>query len=250
MWNGRRRGLEREPGDDHRHPGDEQRVVRARRVPDRVEAELAGGAVGERGAEQQDRRAEAADDQVLEPGLERLLAVRVERDEDVERDREPLEPEEERHQVPGRDEERHPAAGGREERVVLADVVAAAVAPRDEHGGEPEAGDEHLGERGEPVAAHRLGDQERLLRASGRRRPPRARRRRRSRRPRSTTEKTRRPPAGTSTAPSRQIAAAASSASEGESASQSTFGVAIEAATITVSPTRRRRAPSPGTCAR
>ena len=72
----------------------------------------------------------------LSAGLERLLPVRVERDEDVERDREPLEPEEERHQVPGRDEERHPAAGGGEQRVVLADVVAAPVAPRDEDGGE------------------------------------------------------------------------------------------------------------------
>ncbi len=90
--------------------------------------------------------------------------MRVERDEDVERDREPLEPEEQRHQVAGRDEERHPAAGRSEECVVLAHVVAAAIAPRDEHGGEPEAGDEHLRERGELVAAHRLGDEERLMR--------------------------------------------------------------------------------------
>ena len=69
------------------------------RLLDRREPELAGRAVDERAAEEQDPRAEASDDEVLEPGLERLAAVRVERAEDVERDREPLEREEHRHQV-------------------------------------------------------------------------------------------------------------------------------------------------------
>src|SRR6266542_108306 len=51
--------------------------------------------------------------------------VAVDRAEDVERQREPLEPEEERHQVVRGDEEGHPGAGRREQRVVLADVVVA-----------------------------------------------------------------------------------------------------------------------------
>ena len=52
----------------------------------------------------------------------------VHRAEDVERDREPLETEEQRHQVAGRDEEDHPGAGDPEEREVLTDVVTAPVA--------------------------------------------------------------------------------------------------------------------------
>ena len=57
----RRRGdLEAEAGEDHRHAGDEERVVGAGRLLDRGEAELAGRAVDERAAEEQDPRAEAA----------------------------------------------------------------------------------------------------------------------------------------------------------------------------------------------
>ena len=77
------------------------------------EAELAGRAVDERRAEEQDRRAEAADDEVLEPRLERADELDVDRAEDVEGDREPLEPEEERDQVVRRDEEGHARAGRR-----------------------------------------------------------------------------------------------------------------------------------------
>ena len=90
-------------------PTTEDRLVRRRRLPDGGEAELAGGTVDERRAEEQDRGAERADDQVLEPGLERALAVGVEGAEDVQSDREPLEPEEERQQAFGLDEEEHPA---------------------------------------------------------------------------------------------------------------------------------------------
>ena len=81
-------------------PSDEQRVVRARRgAAIVVERELAGRAVDERPAEEQRRRADRADDQVLEPRLERAGQVDVDRAQDVERDREPLEAEEQRHQV-------------------------------------------------------------------------------------------------------------------------------------------------------
>ena len=55
--------------------------------------------------------------------------------EHVQRDREPLEAEEERHQAPRLHEERHARAGRGEERVVLGDVlVAHLLAVGDEHG--------------------------------------------------------------------------------------------------------------------
>ena len=63
----RRRGLEREPGDDHRQPEHEQRVVRVPGGGDRVEAELAGRAVDERRAEEQHRRADAPMIRYLSP---------------------------------------------------------------------------------------------------------------------------------------------------------------------------------------
>jgi hypothetical protein len=68
--------------------------------------------------------------------------VRVHRAEDVEGDREPLEPEEERHQVRGGDEEDHASGRRREQGVVLADVVAPLVAPGDEHGQDARPGDD------------------------------------------------------------------------------------------------------------
>ena len=123
MWNGAAEALNARPARIIASPTTNSGSSGAGRLADRVEAELAGRAVDERRAEEQDRRAEGADDQVLEPRLERALAVGVERAEDVERDREPLEAEEQRHQVPGLDEEEHPGAGGREQRVVLADVA-------------------------------------------------------------------------------------------------------------------------------
>ncbi len=89
--------------------------------------------------------------------------MRVERDQDVEGNREPLEAEEQRHQVPRRDEEGHAATRGGEEGVVLPDVVAATIAPGDEHGGEAEPGDQDLGQGCEAVTRHRLGDQQLLL---------------------------------------------------------------------------------------
>ena len=85
--------------------------------------------------------------------------MRIERAEDVEGDREPLESEEERHQVARRDEERHARAGGGQQRVVLACVVAPVLAPRDEHRQRAGAGDDDRGERAQPVARERLGDQ-------------------------------------------------------------------------------------------
>src|SRR5207245_1753595 len=124
-----------------------------------VERELARRAVDERRAEEQERRAEAADDQVLEPRLERAFELDVDRAEDVERDREPLEREEEGHQVVRADEERYARTGRGEEGVVLGDVLAAAAFGVGAADGEQACtGDDDLRERREPVAAEGVCD--------------------------------------------------------------------------------------------
>src|SRR6185503_1571519 len=150
----RRRGLESEPDDDHREARDEEELVRVSRSGgDVLEADDACGAVDERTPEEKDRRAEAPDDQVLEAGLERCDLLDRDRTEDVERDREPLEPEEHRHQVVGGDEEAHACRGGEQEGVVLAHPLPEDIGVRDSHCEEPGAGDQDLGELGEAVAA-------------------------------------------------------------------------------------------------
>ena len=132
---------------------------RADCIGDPVQGELAGGAVDERRAEQQYGGAEAADDQVLEPGLERAFQLAVDRAEDVKRDREPLEPEEQRHQVVRRDEEAHAAARRGEQRVVLGDVlVAHALGVGDADREQARAADDHLRERAEAIAPDRVRD--------------------------------------------------------------------------------------------
>ena len=95
----------------------------------------------------------------LRPGLERAHEVDLDRAEDVEADREPLEAEEERHQVGRLDEEGHARPGRDQKGVVLADVVLAhAGRVRDEHGEQARAHDEDLRERGVAVAVDRVCD--------------------------------------------------------------------------------------------
>src|SRR6266516_1931518 len=158
MWKG-----SAEAYDDHRQACDEQRVagqvLGADRVRDPVEGELPRGSVDERRPEQEHGRAEAADDQVLEPCLERALPLAVDRAEDVERDREPLQPQEERHQVVRRDEEAHAGARRSQEGVELGDVlVAHPVGVRDADRQQARARNDHLRERAQAVAADRVGD--------------------------------------------------------------------------------------------
>ena len=167
MWNGRRRGLEGEPGDDHREPQHEQRVVGVAGERDVVEGELPGRAVDERGAEQERRRADRADHEVLEPGLERADQVDVDRAHHVERDREPLEADEQRHQVRGLHEEVHPGSRRGEQREVLGDVLLAhPLAVGDQHRDQPAACDEDLRHRRPAVAEDRVGDDRLPLRAA------------------------------------------------------------------------------------
>jgi len=76
----------------------------------------------------------------------------------VEADREPLEPEEERHQVVGADEEQHPAAGCGKERVVLAVVLAHALPVGDRGGEQGRAREDDARQFGETIAAERIHD--------------------------------------------------------------------------------------------
>ena len=123
------------------------------------EVEVPALAVHERRPEQEHGRAEAADDQVLQARFEAPHQIAVDRAEDVERQRQPLEPEEERQQVVRADEEDHPGPGGREQRVVLRDVVVAhALAERDCGSEDAAACDEHLRERRVAVATECVGD--------------------------------------------------------------------------------------------
>ena len=118
----RDRRLEREAGDDQRERGQEQRVVAhlADRVRDRGEVGRAGRAVEQREPVEQHRRAERADDQVLEARLERVLAPQLGRAQHVERDREQLEADEQRDEVRRAREHDHPEHGEQQQRVVLA----------------------------------------------------------------------------------------------------------------------------------
>ena len=199
---------------------------------DLVEAELAGRAVDERRAEEQRRRADRADDQVLEPRLERPDQVDVDRAQDVERDREPLERRGRASSgsTPGRRtpcrRRRRPAARSTRRRARR----ASARGRRSSTAIAPAAGDQHLRERGPAVAEHRVvrrcAAAVRALRVDDDREHERGRRSRRTRR-------TPRPPcascAGTKTATISSRPVAASSASDGESANQSTCGLTITA---------------------
>src|SRR5581483_1742868 len=88
--------------EDERAADEEVDVVGAERVQldrDAAERERAGLRVDERNAEQQERRGDGGEDEVLDAALERALrAVRI-RDHRVERHRQELEPDEQRREV-------------------------------------------------------------------------------------------------------------------------------------------------------
>src|SRR5512132_3926312 len=168
----RRRRLEGEPRKHHRKPGEHEAVVGEPLLPDRArncpELQLTRRAVDEHRAEEQDGRAEAADDEVLEARFQGAHDVDLDRTEDVEADREPLQPEEQRHQVVRLHQERHAAARRGQQRVVLAHVAAARpLAVRDADGEEARTGDDDLCESAVAVAHDRARDLERRVGALG-----------------------------------------------------------------------------------
>ena len=225
MWNGAAEALKAKPAIIIARPStsSESWVSLAAAILSKLS--WPGRAVDERRAEEQRRRADGADHEVLQPRLERADEVDVDRAHHVERDREPLEPEEERHQVRRLHEERHPGARGCEQRVVLGDVLLAhPLAVGDEHGDEPAARDDDLRGRGPAVAVDRVARRSRRRAGSSRRRGSRTRTPSRSRAPQTTAEAARRDALGQKTATSSSSATAASSDSDGESANQSTCG--------------------------
>ena len=159
------RGLEGEADGGHRDPDQDQRVAQHPLVgdPDRDPGEVgrAGAAVEEGHPVEQRRRADRADDQVLEPGLERALAPQVGRAEDVERDREGLDRDEEGDQVARLGEQDHAQHRADQQRVVLARAgfLGRRLADR-EQDGEGRHPDRDQRERDRQVVEHQgAGDQ-------------------------------------------------------------------------------------------
>ena len=122
---GRNRCLEREPGDGQPDPGEKERVghvqlVACERGGDAVEAQRTGRAIDQREPIEERGRAHRAHDEVLEPGLERGAPPQVRRAQHVQRDRQQLEPDEERHEALGLGEHDHARDRAEQQRVVLA----------------------------------------------------------------------------------------------------------------------------------
>ena len=148
---GRGRGLEAQTGDHQADAGQRQRVVDqsglvGECLRDPREGRLAGRAVDEREPVEQRRRADRADDQVLQAGLQRRLPAHVGRAEDVERDRQQLEAQEQRDQVLRRAQHGHPHDRREQQRVVLAlaGLLGRVVAQQQQHGGDAPDDEERL----------------------------------------------------------------------------------------------------------
>ena len=131
VWKGAALILKARPTNSSATPGHEQRVDGGagalQRRRDLGELGVAGLAVDQRHAEEQEARGEAAEQQVLQRRLLRARLVAAEAAEDVQRDREQLDRQEDDHQAARAGEEHHPGGGGEDQRVVLAVVQAAAV---------------------------------------------------------------------------------------------------------------------------
>ncbi len=113
----RRRHLEPEAHQQHRHAGEEQAVVEQHGgrqvVEDLDEVRAAGGAVGEGDAVEQERRGERPEDEVLHAGFLRRGPPQVHGGEHVDGQREDLEAEEQDDEVVGGGHQ--DAARGRQE---------------------------------------------------------------------------------------------------------------------------------------
>ena len=165
------RGLEGEAHDHQRQAGEHHRVAQQAvsgaaggdRVGDAAELGRAGGAVDQRQPVDQRGRAHRADHQVLQPRLQRALAPELRGTEHVERDRQQLEPDEQGHQVLGRDEDRHAQDAEQDERVVLAMARGAGrrLPQRQDHGGDRRHREDHVEHQRQPVHRQRVGDDRR-----------------------------------------------------------------------------------------
>ena len=176
----RDRGLEAEADDAQRDARQRQRVARQaaarQRVRDRVEVGRAGRAVDHRQAVQQRRRADRADDQVLQPRLQRLLAAQLARAQHVQGDRQQLQADEQRDRVLRRRQQRHAGDRRQQQRVKLAvrRFARGERAPRQQHAERP-AGDEDQVEHQRQVVDAKCSGNDRLVRVPLPDRQPRRR---------------------------------------------------------------------------
>ncbi len=115
--------------------GSRRKAAARQRARDRTEVRRARRAVDHRQPVQQRRRADGADDQVLQPRLQRMLAAQLARAEHVERDRQELQPDEQRDRVLRGRQQRHAADRGQQQRVELAvrRFARRVRAPRQQH---------------------------------------------------------------------------------------------------------------------
>ena len=176
----RDRCLEAQPGDAQRDADERERVAgepaARERARDGGEVGVAGGAVDHGDAVQQRGRADSADDQVLEAGLERVLAPQFAGAQHVQRDREELEADEQGDGVLSGGEQRHAADRREQQRKELAVLgfVRGARAPREQHRAGAAGGERVVQQQREVVDAQRAGD-ERLVRVPTPDREPDAR---------------------------------------------------------------------------
>ena len=140
-----RRHLEPEPGRQEDERQQRERLVARltrERVRDRRDAGRAGGAVRPRDTEQEERRRERPQQEVLHRGLVRVPAT-GDAGQDVERQRQDLERQEDQDQVGRGRDQRHPGGGEQDQRVELPAIRIARTrevvrAEQQPHPGDPE----------------------------------------------------------------------------------------------------------------
>ncbi len=127
--------------------------------------ERAGGAVEQRQAVEQGGRADRADHEVLEAGLQRGGAAQLGGAEHVERDRQQLDADEQRQQALGLGQQDHAGDRAEQQRVVLAlaGLARRAVAQRQQHGDDAGDVEQHREAERERVDAERALDDRRAV---------------------------------------------------------------------------------------
>src|ERR1700692_1061397 len=121
----RRRHLECEPDEEQQHAGEQEWIdgdggLALNRRRDLCQLSVAGLAVDERHAEEQESGGEAAEQQILQRRFLRAFLAPREDTQHAERQLEQLNGQEDDHQARRPGEQHHPKRGGEDERVVLA----------------------------------------------------------------------------------------------------------------------------------
>ena len=129
------------------------------------ERRRAGGAVDERQSVDERGRADRADHQILQPRLQRTLAPVFRGAQHIQRDREQLEADEQRHQILRRDEHGHAEHAEQQQRVVLAVAgrLRRASAQRQQHAGDRRNGEDHVEHERQVIDRQGAGDDRRRV---------------------------------------------------------------------------------------